>query len=460
MRNKRVFLFTLLFFSFSTTAFALEIQENEQRIFISTANDRFSYSLSENKDDQLTGTGEFHFILPYFFIDINENSITNRSFPGSRYDELIIKAGTSFKLFENLPVEITFSPQAGFCLLGNFGMETVQNCIHKIYVVDQVSLEYEHFQKPFAPLLNAQASFSYTLPQAQFLKLQLDLTSDNLIFYTTKQSVTAKAALGTKTTFNLFAGYQWNQLHIDSPTLKAYKKETTGFNYGFILDTGLLKLDYITFPQTKNGNGTFSLDFMNFQKHNWQQTDVHLFTGVSFIINTKFFETQLQSQPLNNFSIYLNDKYVTGFAANKINPSEYRYMRNYEIITMGIKYEQPLEFLDRWVTPYIELGSGIASFGIKQLANHLENPPFDSYEYKTKTFWQLEANIGLDIVPPGILNFGNATYSFTFFAGTLFIPDYKKASKQIKQDTYRTSDWQLHPFEFKWGFALHMGLDF
>ena len=460
MRIKKVFLCTFIFSSFFTAVFAFEIQKNEPRIILASANDRFSYGLSQNKDDQLTGASELHFIHPYFFVDLYNNSITNRTFPGSRYDELIIKAGTSFKLFENLPVDIIITPQAGFCLLGNFGTQTAQNIIHKIWKVNEVQLEYEDFQKPFVPLLNAQASFAYTLPQAQFVKLRLDLTSTNLIFYTTGQSITANATVGTKSTFNLSAGYKWNQTYINSPALKAYKKEANGFNYGFNLDTGLLKLDYITYPQTKNGNGTINLDFMNFTKHNWQQSDVHFFTGFSFIINTEFLETQVQTQPLNNFSIYVNDKYVTGFKANKINPSEYRYMRTYEIITMGIKYEQPLEFLHNWVTPYIEFGSGIASFGITQLANHLEGSTFDSYDYNTKTFWQLEANIGLDIIPQGMLNFGSAAYSFTVFAGTIFIPQHEKATDHIKKDTYRTADWQLNAFEFKFGFALHMGLDF
>ena len=72
----------------------------------------------------------------------------------------------------------------------------------------------------------------------------------------------------------------------------------------------------------------------------------------------------------------------------------------------------------------------------------------------------MEANLGLDFFPQGLFNFGNATYSFTFYAGTIFIPNYKKAGEQIKQDTYRTTDWELKPFEFKIGFALHMGLDF
>ena len=460
MQHKKVLSVLLLLFSLLVHTFALQIKQNDLRIFTSTANDKFSYALAQNKDDQFTASFELHFILPYLFIDINDNSITNRTFPGGRYDELILKTGTTLTLFDTLPFELTFTPQAGFCLLGNFGMEFAQNLNHKVSNVDEVKLEYEHFKKPFAPLINAQASFAYILPQAQFIKLELDLTLDNIIFYSTEQKITANAKVGTKTTFNIFAGYKWTQTHINSPVLKAYKKETTGFNYGFNLDTGFLKLDFITYPQTKNGNGTISVDFMNLQKHNWQQSDLHFFTGMCFIIDTEFLENQVQTPQLNNFSIYISDKYVSGFKTNKANPSEYRYLRNYEIITMGIKYEQPLEFLQNWVTPYVELGTGIAMFGVTKLANHLPQSTFDSYEYEAKAFFQMQANIGLDIIPQGMLNFGSAAYSFTVYAGTIFIPQYKKATKQIKLDTYRTAGWQLHPFEFTFGFALHMGLDF
>lgn len=460
MLHKKALSILLLFFSLLVHTFAFQIKKNDLRILTSTANDKFSYALAQNKDDQFTASFELHFILPYLFLDINDNSITNRTFPGSRYDELILKTGTTLNLFDSLPFELTFTPQTGFCFLGNFGMEFAQNLNHNMSNVDEVKLEYEHFKKPVAPIINAQTSFAYTLPQTQFITLKLDLTSDNIFFYSTEQKITANVTFGTNTTLNLFAGYKWTQPHISSPALKAYKNETTGFNYGFNLDTGLIKLDFVTFPQSKNGAGTISLDFINLQNHNWQESDLHFFTGMCFIINTEFLETQVQSQQFNNFSVYFNSKYVSGFKTNKINPSEYRYLRNYEIFSIGVKYEQPLDFLQNWVTPYIELGTGAASFGITQLANHLPYSTFDSYKYKTKTFWQMEANIGLDIIPQGTLNFGNAAYSFTVYAGTIFIPDSAAATKQIKLDTYRSADWQLHAFEFKWGFALHMGLDF
>lgn len=55
----------------------------------------------------------------------------------------------------------------------------------------------------------------------------------------------------------------------------------------------------------------------------------------------------------------------------------------------------------------------------------------------SQLFLQIEANVGFDI-----------------------IPDYKNATKQIKKDTYRKDSWSLNPFEFRYGFAVHFGLDF
>ena len=339
-------------------------------------------------------------------------------------------------------------------------MGIAQNLNHKLSCVDKVNLDYEHFSNPFAPIINSIISFDYIPPAADFIKIRLELESDNIINYSTGQKLSVNTAYGKNTIFNLFAGYSWNQTHNNSYTLKQYKTFTEGFNYGFNLDTGLLKFDYITWSDSNYGYGTISLDFINIQKHNWQKTDINFYTGLSFFINTEFLETQVQTAPVNNFSIYLNEKYVSGFKTNKINPSPYRYERDYELLTMGIKYEQPLPFLQNWVTPYVELGTGIASFGIQKLANHLPDLYSDSYKYDTKFFWQLQANLGLDIIPQGLLNFGSAAYSLTVFAGTIFIPDSAGATKQIMQDTYRTDDWKLQPFEFVFGFALHMGLDF
>lgn len=468
MKFKRVLLFTILLFHAYAAVTALQIQKEDLRIFAVTANDKFSYGLSQNRDDQLTATAELHFILPYFFIDIYDNSITNRgyktkqndpsTFTSGRYDELKLTAGTNINVFESPLFDIIITPKAGFLILGNFGMGIAQNLNHKMSCVDEVDLEYECFDKPFIPILNATACFSYKA--FDFVNLQLNLCSNNALFYTTDQNIQINALIGQKTLFNAFAGYTWNQIHNSSASLTAWKNAVTGFNYGFSLDTGLIKFDYITYPQSKNGNGKICMDFMNLKKHNWEHTDLSFYTGLSFLINAEFLETQIESKVYDNFSVYLNNKFVSGFKTNKANPSEYRYERDYTITTLGIKYEQPLPFLQNWITPYVELGTGLASFGIEKLAYHLPNETRYSYKYDTKTFWQLEANLGLDIVPQGLLNYGSAAYSFTIFAGTIFIPEYKKAGAQIKKDTYRTTGWELKPIECKYGFNVHIGLDF
>ena len=468
MKYKKIIASLFIISTFFGSAFSLEIQKNNLRVFVGTGNDKFSNSISQNKDDQLTATTEIHAIFPYLFLDINLNSITNRgykskltdsqTFTSGRYDELFIKTGTTVNLLNDSGFSIDFIPEAGFGFLGNFGMELAQNANHKMSKVDKVELKYEKFSKPFIPIINSKISFSYT--PVEFIKTHFSFASNNSIFYTTEQDITLGAVVGNKTKFNLFAGYNWNQTHNESQTLKILKNTMQGFNYGFNLDTGFAKFDYITYTVSRFGIGTISIDFMGLKAHNWQQSDIHYFTGVSHIIGTEFLENQLQSKTYHNFSFYFNNKYVSGFKTNTVNPSEYRYERDYIINTAGIKYEYPLAFTQNWFTPYIELGTGIATFGLQKLANQIPEAEFNSYKYETKNFWEMEANIGFDIVPQGMLNFGNSTYSMTVYAGTLIIPEYKKAGAQIKQDTYRTGDWTLKAFEIQYGFMIHMGLDF
>ena len=467
MKFSKVILFTLLFFT-SSLAFTLEIQQNDLRLFAATQNDKFSFGISQNKDDQFTASNEVHLVFPYFYFDLNINAITNRgsktnpldpaTFTSGRYDELIAKAGLTVNLFDNSDFKLDLTPKAGFCILGNFGMEWEQNLNHKLSNINDVNLDYEKFSRPFAPVVDCKLSASYQ--PLDFIKTQLDITSNNSIFYATEQTVTFNSTFGTKTLFNIFAGYTWNQTHTPSPTLKVYKDYTNGFNFGFNLDTGLVKIDYITYPNNRYGYGTVSLDVMSFTKSTWQQTDLNLFIGLSYLINTEFLETQIQTNKTGPVAFYLKDKYVSGFKTNKVNPSPYRYERDYETMTVGLKYEQPLDFLQNWITPYVEIGTGAATFGLQKLAYHLPNENYDFYKYDTKAFWQLEANLGLDLIPQGLLNYGSAAYSLTLYAGTIFIPQHAQATKQIKQDTYRPANWQLHPFEFKFGFAVHMGLDF
>lgn len=467
MKFSKVILFTLLFFT-SSLAFTLEIQQNDLRLFAATQNDKFSFGISQNKDDQFTASNEVHLVFPYFYFDLNINAITNRgsktnpldpaTFTSGRYDELIAKAGLTVNLFDNSDFKLDLTPKAGFCILGNFGMEWEQNLNHKLSNINDVNLDYEKFSRPFAPVVDCKLSASYQ--PLDFIKTQLDITSNNSIFYATEQTVTFNSTFGTKTLFNIFAGYTWNQTHTPSPTLKVYKDYTNGFNFGFNLDTGLVKIDYITYPNNRYGYGTVSLDVMSFTKSTWQQTDLNLFIGLSYLINTEFLETQIQTNKTGPVAFYLKDKYVSGFKTNKVNPSPYRYERDYQIITAGVKYEQPLSFTQNWLTPYIEIGTGIASFGIQQLCNHIPDSTAGSYNLGTKSYWELEAIAGLDIVPQGLLNFGNAAYSLTVFAGAVIIPQAKKATAHITQDTYRTATWKLNPVEFIYGFAVHMALDF
>ena len=209
MQQKRTLIITVVFSLFIIRAFSIDLQKNDLRIFAATANDKFSYGLSQNKDDQLTAAAELHFNLPYFFIDLYDNSITNRSFPGGRYDELILKGGTHFILFKNHNYNISLKPEAGFCILGNFGMGIAQNLNHKLSCVDEVNLDYEHFSNPFAPIINSIISFDYIPPAADFIKIRLELESDNIINYSTGQKLSVNTIYGKNTIFNLFAGYSY-----------------------------------------------------------------------------------------------------------------------------------------------------------------------------------------------------------------------------------------------------------
>ena len=78
MNYKKFISLTFIFITLTANAFSFEIQQNDLRIFAATQNDKFAFGISQNKDDQLTATAELHFIFPYFFIDINDNSITKR----------------------------------------------------------------------------------------------------------------------------------------------------------------------------------------------------------------------------------------------------------------------------------------------------------------------------------------------------------------------------------------------
>ena len=114
-------IFLIIFFI--SKIFSLEIPKNDFRFFLATTNDKFSYGISENKDDQLTASNEIHIIFPYLFLDINLNGITNRgyksnildpsTFENGRYDEIITKAGTTINFLNTSYFELDFIPEIG-----------------------------------------------------------------------------------------------------------------------------------------------------------------------------------------------------------------------------------------------------------------------------------------------------------------------------------------------------------
>ena len=470
MKNSycRQTLIILLSITFTAQISALEISKNDSRLFVGTTNDKFAYGISQNRDDQLTATNEIHIILPYVFVDVELNSITNRgyksdmnnpaTFSSGRYDELIFKTGTKVNFLDKNIFEIDFIPEIGVAFLGNFGMEFEQNANHKSSGVDLVYLEFEKFENPFLPIINSAIDFSFT--PTDFFKAKIAFASNNMIFYSTEQKFVFNVEFGKKSLLSLFTGYTWNQTQNDSVALKTYKDVTNGFNFGFSLDTGFAKFDYINYLNTNYGLGRISVDLLSLAKHNWEKTDISFSTGVSFFIGTEFLENQIETTPVNNISFYFNNKYVFGFKTNKVNPSDYRFERDYVINTLGVKYEYPLEFTENWISPYIKIGAGVASFGIERHANQIPEANYYSYKYETKNFWQIEANIGVDIIPEGKLNFGNSTYRLTVFAGTIITPNYLAATEQIKLDTYRPENWSLNLFEVVYGLAVHIGLDF
>ena len=219
MKHRKIALFLLLYAQLAPSSFALQIKKNAPQVFLSVGNDKFSYGLSQNKDDQLTASTQFHITLPNFFADFAINSITNRgyktdladplTFTNGRYDELLLKAGTSINLYTNSELTFDLTAETGFYILGNFGMDFAQNINHKMNGVSAVKLEYEKFDKPFAPLINSRLDFFWQ-PE-DFIKFSVSTAFNNSIFYFTEQALKFGLQLGNKTKFSVFTGYTWKQ---------------------------------------------------------------------------------------------------------------------------------------------------------------------------------------------------------------------------------------------------------
>lgn len=464
---KRALLFFLLFQFIYIPFYSIEIVKNEPRYFLSTTNDRFSFGITQNKDDQYTASTEFHLFFPYFFCDLEVNSYTNRgyksdlsdssTFSKGRYDELFFRTGTKINLLKTQFSTIDVIPSLGFDYLGNLLFEDIQNIYHKMKKIPPVSLGYDKFSHPIAPVLDF--CFNYSVNYFPFITNLVTFETDDNIFYSSNKKLKISTIIGKdKTLFDFYCGYNWNNLFCNSTTFTLAQNVTNGTNIGFCLDTGFYKFDYTGYLSYLYGTGTLSFDFLCLKKHNWDKTDIILSSGLSYIFSTEYLINTIELPSDNNFSFFLSSKYVSGFKINSVNPDlPYRTERDYEINEIGFRYRIPCI---NWISPYIELGTGIATFRIQKLYNHIPDSPYYSKDLGTKNFWEIESCIGIDLIPEGLLVLGSASYQFTFFAGTTYIPDFKKASQYIKKDNYRKENWELTPFSFTYGFAITFGLDF
>lgn len=471
MKLKSFCAYIAVFFTVSFLS-GLELIKNNERLFLLSSNDKFSYGISHNLDDQFSFSFGVHTIFPYLYVNFDLNGITNRgyktdvtdetTFFHSRYDELSLLTGTQINLYQNNSFSINLDANAGFIALGNFGGEKVQNITHVMDKVPTLVLPYEKPEHNFSPSLNCDLKFAYNINP--IFKLQFTAESKNSLFYFNREAFTLSTIFGNeKTLLEIFSGYEFLQNQTDSQTFSIYANQSQGYNFGWKLDTGFFKFDYLVYTKGRFGYGTLYVDLFNLNNRDFTQSDLYSSFSITKFMGTTYLETQLQCFVPNVENLYItyNNRYVSGYKKNLYSTSDfYRIERDYDINSIGLKYEYDIPAIKNWVTPFTEIATGVTAFGIRKLSNHKPESTEPYIDYGMNFCWELEATAGVDLFPEHFIKLGTANYQLSLFAGVIVIPEYKKISEFIKKDTYRTNTWKMNLFEPSFGFSVKMGLDF
>ena len=427
-----------------------------ESVLIGTGNDKWAFGLSRNNDDQLSYSGNIRVEAPVWALSLDLNGYTNRGwkdawytgesdeditkFYDGRYDVINLAFALKLAPFNTAHWRLDITPQVGFMMAGNYGFEYFQNLVHKVSHIHQVHLPYEAGSR-FAPKLSADLRFSgfWGLPvereKTTNYGASLFFNTDNNIGFETSQHVGLELFLqrDTKKLLSLSFGYIWYQQYTDWRTQKLTLWFQQGMRLGFAINAGALSVNYWHALQSTDGYTVYSVDVMSFfQKSNWKENDLTITLAFSYLLKNFYHTLEIQNRLFDSrWSLLSTNRYIAGNPIDKVSeleedPREYpRLKKGFSLWTVGVKYEIPDTWSKGWCTPFVSLSLGFERWEIAILDNMVPKATSPWYSWVEYTFI-MDAEIGVSILPEGLLKAGNASYRILVSGGLTWIPEVEK----------------------------------
>ncbi len=432
-----------------------------ESVLIGTGNDKWTFGLSRNNDDQLSYSGNIRVEAPVWTLSLDLNGFTNRGWkdkwytdtedpnPGhwynGRYDTIDLAFALRWSPFSTDHWQMEVSPRVGFLMAGNYGFVWFQNLIHKISHIHSVSLPYEPGSY-FAPKASAKISFSgfWGLPTERSkttnFGARVSFDTENNIGFETSQYVGMDLFLqrDREQLLSVSLGYIWYQQHTDWKTQKLALWSAQGLRLGFQINAGALSVDYWYAMQGAFGYTRYYIDVMSFfQKSNWSENDLIITLATSRIFEQNYHTLEFQKQLFGSrWSLLSTNRYIAGNPVDKKDeasddPNKFARLKlAFSLWTVGVKYEFPDQWSKGWCTPFASLGLGMERFEFAILDNMIQEDKLPWWTLAEYAFI-VDAEIGVSLFPSGMIKAGNASYRLILSGGLTWIPAAKDISAMI-----------------------------
>lgn len=429
-----------------------------ESVLIGTGNDKWAFGLSRNNDDQLSYSGNIRVEAPVWDLILDLNGYTNRGwkdawytgksdatdagFYQNRYDTIDLAFALRWFPFSTDHWQMEVSPRIGFLMAGNYGFVWFQNLVHKLGHIHLVDLPYEK-GNIFAPKFSAELSFSgfWGLPiereKTTNYGASVFFNTENNIGFETSQHVGLELFLerDSEKLLTLSFGYIWYQQYTDWKTQELTLRFQQGPRLGFTVNAGVVSVDYWHALKSTDGYTVYSIDVMAFfQKSSWKENDLLITMANSYFMKDNYRTLEFQKRLFDSrWSVLATNRYIAGNPTNAkveqtTDPDQLsRLKKGFSIWTVGVKYEVPDSWSKGWCTPFVSLNLGFEHWELTELKNMIHTAT-EPWEVSSEYTFIMDAEIGVSLVPEGLLKAGNASYRLLVSGGLSWIPQADKVA--------------------------------
>ena len=273
-------------------------------------NDNMTFGLGRNLDDGKSFGAEIDLTFDNHYVSASLSGITVRGYTTEeglvqgRYDSFNIGYGYRFN-WKFGHEELELQPFAGFDLLGNLGMEWVQNLVHKVIGKQKVSLPYDYDTPIFLPILAVEAGWIHDFSNGFSLGIYDELSYR--IHFGLHNDVGLLFRFGER--FDLSFGYAYEQDLTEGDSCYGVQAARySGFMMKSSVHAGIFTLEYLV-----NFSEGISFGLMGFNPLAFMDMESFNDTGRSLAVGGEYgWRGYMHRLTLTDHNWQFRSKYIGG----------------------------------------------------------------------------------------------------------------------------------------------------